>query len=109
MKFCIKRDRSPGFAIVEMVLAMVASLVIIGTLYYVFRQNLIASFLNRKSLETTNVAPAGTTSNIKTLTQQDLLIEASEDTSADEVIKQSINSANDAVNDLGGAYDVSDL
>ena len=104
-----KKGASPGIAIIEMVLVMIASLAIIAILYFVFQQALIEGLANRKNRETVDITPTGTTSNINKITDQDISVDTSEDTSIDDQIKQEVSNTNDTVEDLGGAYNASDL
>lgn len=100
---------SQGFSAIVGALVVFAVIVTVTTIMFVSRNTIkdIVSKINGTS--SSNVVPTGTTANIQVLTEQDMKIEAGEDASADDQIRQDINSSNDLVESLGGSYDATDL
>lgn len=111
MKTSSKQDKSAGFAVVETLLVLVILAAIVGVGMYVVRQrNNANSTLSGNGIAPTSVkAPAGTTASVSQLTQQDAQTEAGADSSADSSVQQNSTSANGAANNVGGAYNETNL
>jgi uncharacterized protein HemX len=111
MKLASQKDKSAGFALVETVLIVVILAAIVGVGVYIMRQkqntNSTLSSTSNGTLQAKSLT--GTTANISQLTQQDAQTEASVDSSADSQTQQDATSANGAVNNVGGAYNETNL
>jgi hypothetical protein len=111
-----KKDRSVGFAIIELLL-LVAVFAIAGGMVYVYFQNSAKTTQKSVVVDSTKsqtitdpvapTAPAGTTSIITQLTAQDAQTEFSVDKAADSETQLNAISANSAASDVGGAFDAS--
>lgn len=110
MKSASHKDKSAGFALVETVLIVVILAAIVGVGVYIMRQRQNANSTltsGNGTLQTKSLT--GTTANIGQLTQQDAQTEASADSSADNQTQQDSTSANGAINNVGGAYNETNL
>ncbi|HUY85365.1 MAG TPA: hypothetical protein VMU97_02510 [Candidatus Dormibacteraeota bacterium] len=111
MKTFSRQDKSAGFAIVETLLVLIILAAIVGVGAYVVRQkhNANSTLGSTGGTATSVKAPSGTTTGIDQLTQQDAQTEAGIDSAADSGAQQSATSANSAVNNVGGAYNETNL
>jgi FlaG/FlaF family flagellin (archaellin) len=100
-----------GFTAIELLL-MIAVVAIVGGLVYVYilRSNNSSNSATPTASTSQGVsAPAGTTSSITQITEQDAQTEIGVDKSADSQTQQNADSANSAANDVGGAYNASNF
>lgn len=112
MKVSPREDRSAGFAVVEALLILVILAAIVGVGAYVVRQKHNANSTLGSGTggnSTSTKAPAGTTTSIDQLTQQDAQTEAGVDAAADNSTQQTSTSANGAASNVGGAYNETNL
>ncbi len=97
------KNKTDGFALVEVVLLVVAVTAIAGVGVYVLHHRHGAKATLSNNAQT--VAPAaGTTASVDQLTQQDANTETGVDNAADASTQQNATSANAAISNVGGAY-----
>jgi len=103
-----KGNKSAGFAVVEALLIIVILAGIVGIGVYIMHQRQTTKTTASGATSQTQ-APAGTTSSIDQLTQQDAQTEAGTDSQADNQMQQDATSANSATSNVGGAYNEANL
>lgn len=96
---------TPGFAAIGIGI-VIAVIVVAGALGYVFYQKSTKQTADATSTKNTAAtAQPGTMSSIDQLTTQDAATESGVDSSADTAATTDATSADDAINNLGSAYD----
>lgn len=111
MNQTLKLGKRAGFTAIELLL-MIAVVAIIGGVVYVYLVKTNTSTSSNTppvSASQAVIVPAGTTSSITQLVEQDATAEMGVDKSADSQTQQNADSANSAASNIGGVYDANNF
>lgn len=101
-----KQANDSGFSVVIVIVAVVAVLLIVAGATIAAFQASNKSDKTPEANTASSITP-GTTNSINQYTEQDFEAESKIDSSADDGVYSELNSADSAVNNVGGAYDAS--